>query len=341
MIKINNTGTYPIVIIPDYLKQASSSIIKFEEVYPNIKKPTSPSRKKNDDNKELKILAGGVGCGFILFMVIGLICLIFTSIFFDIKPETWKKYWYPTILTISIIGGLITIILGFKGNDIEEEKHKENYNNQNKIYLKNLEDYNKLYSIVMSDKYQHNERQKRKKVIFEENRKAIFKNLEILDDNAVKKGISEEFFHRFLITYSDYKVYKSIKYSYYYPDLILVKDNIVLILEIDEPYANDTKEPIHFDDVDKNRDEYFLNKNFVIIRFTEEQILNYTEECLEIINEIIECCIDLKSYEKSESFVKIETYKLSYQEAFDLAYNNSRKSVPEKIRRLEKKYFKN
>ena len=64
MININNTNTYPIVIIPDYIKQASSSIVKFEEIYPNIKRPSAPNRKKIGDDKELKILIGGIGCGF-------------------------------------------------------------------------------------------------------------------------------------------------------------------------------------------------------------------------------------------------------------------------------------
>lgn len=339
MININNTNTYPIVIIPDYIKQASSSKVKFEEVYPNIKRPSAPNRKKIDDDKELKILIGGIGCGFFFFMGFGLICLILTNIFFDIKPETWKSYWFPTILTISILIGISTIFAGFKGNNIEMKKSEEEYKKNYPIYLQNLKKYNDLVSNVNSEKFQYRERQKRKTLIFENNRKQIFNNLEILDDNAIKKGISEEFFHRFLVRYSDMTVYKSIKYSYYYPDLILVKNNVITILEIDEPYANETKEPIHFDNTDKNRDDYFISNNFIIIRFTEEQILNFTEECLNIINEIFECCTELKSYSKSDSFIKIETPKLSYQEAFDLAYSNSRKSVPDRIKRLEKKYL--
>ena len=339
MINFNNNNTYPIVIFPDYIKQASSSKVKFEEVYPNVKRPSAPNRKTIGDDKELKIIVRGIGCGFFFFAGIGFICLLITDIFFDIKPETWKSYWFPTILTISILFGILTIFVGFKGNDIEMKKSEVEYQKKYSIYLENLKKYNDLVSNVNSEKFQYRERHNRKTKIFENIRKQIFYNLEILEDNAIKKGISEEFFHRFLLKYSDIKVYKSIKYSYYYPDLILVKSNVVIVLEIDEPYTNDTKEPIHFDNTDKNRDDYFISKNFIVIRFTEEQILNYTEECLEIINEIIECCINLKSYSKSYSFTKIETPKLSYQEAFDLAYNDSRKSVPDKIKRLEKKYF--
>lgn len=337
MININNTDTYPVVLIPDYIKQASSSKVKFEEVYPNIKKPSEPYRKKVE-KKESDNLKGYVGCGCLTYFGIGIFCRILSSIL-DISENTYKTYWFPIIIVITIIVVVIMIYLGNKGEEFDNKKNYEEYKKNFQIYIENLKKYNELVSKVNTDKFQLIERHKRKIIIFEDNRKQIFKNLEILDDNAVKKGISEEFFHRFLLKYSDITVYKSIKYSYYYPDLILVKSNIVTILEIDEPYANDTKEPIHFDNTDKNRDDYFISKNFIIIRFTEEQILNYTEECLEIINEIIGCCIDLKSYSKSDSFTKIETTKLSYQEAFDLAYNNSRKSVPDKIKRLEKKYF--
>lgn len=338
MININNTNTYPIVIIPEYIKQASSSTIKFEEVYPNIKKPSEPHRKKNGDKKGSDILLGNLGCGCLTFFGIAITCRIISSIL-NISENAYKSYWFPIIILVTIVIWITFIYLGNKGAEIEDEKNSEEYKKKYQIYLENLKKHNELVGSVNSEKFQYRERHKRKTIIFENNRKQIFNNLEILEDNAIKKGISEEFFHRFLLRYSDITVYKSIKYSYYYPDLILVKNNIVTILEIDEPYVNDTKEPIHFDNIDKIRDDYFINNTFIIIRFTEEQILNYTEECLEIINEIIECCIDLKSYSKSVSFTKIETPKLSYQEAFDLAYNNSRKSVPDKIKRLEKKYF--
>jgi hypothetical protein len=336
---INNRDTYPIVIIPEYIIEASSTTIKFGEVYPNIKIPSAPILKKNLDDKELKIIGGGIGCGFFFYIGFGLLCLIITNIFLDIKPETWKSYWFPTILTISIVVGILTIFTGFKGNEIEIKKSEDEYQKNYPIYLENLKKYKDLVSNVNSEKFQYKERLKRKTKIFENIRKQIFNNLEILEDNAIKKGMSEEFFYKFLQKYSDITVYKSIKHSYYYPDLILVKSNIVTILEIDEPYVNDTKEPIHFDNSDKNRDDYFISKNFIIMRFTEEQILNYTEECLDVINEIFEYCTELKSFTKSDTFIKIETPKLSYQEAFDLAYNNSRKTVPDKIKRLEKKYL--
>jgi very-short-patch-repair endonuclease len=337
--QIQNINTYPRIITPNYIKYASNLVTKFEEVYPNVKKPSFPDRKKVDENNELKILGGGIGCGFLIYFVIGLTGLFISDLFLDISTETWKAYWFPTILIISIIGGIVAIIAGFKGIEQESKKSESEYKINYDKYLSDLKKYNNILSEVKSEGFQNKERQKRKKTIFEENKKQIFKRLEILDDNAVKKGVSEEFFYRFLLKYSDITVYKSIKYSFYFPDLLLVKNDLVIVLEIDEPYTLEKKEPIHFEDSDKIRDEFFVNNNFIVLRFTEEQVISYPEKCLHVINEIIESCFNLNLFKKSNSFLEIETIKWTHQEAFDLAYKNSRINVPERIQKLEVRYL--
>lgn len=51
-------------------------------------------------------------------------------------------------------------------------------------------------------------------------------------------------------------------------------------IEIDEPYVFHTGKPTHFQECpkDKQRNEFFLTKNWIVIRFAEEQVYKYPEE---------------------------------------------------------------
>jgi len=202
--EINNKGSYPKIITPNYLKDASNFEIRFDEIYPNIKKPYYTEFKTEDN--ELKIIGGGIGCGFFIFLGVGLFCLFLSSLI-NVSTETWKAYWYPTILSLGIIGGITTIILGFRDKE-KGRKRQEQLNRTNcEKYLIELEKYNNLLKSVLSIEFQNREKIRRCLKDTKNNKKSIFKSLEILEDGTVKKGITEEFFHKFLVSYSDFKVY--------------------------------------------------------------------------------------------------------------------------------------
>lgn len=333
--EINIKDSYPKIITPNYLKFASNSEIRFDEIYPNTKKPSFTNLKTEDN--DLKIVGAGIVNGFVIFTGVGFFCLFLTN-FISVSTETWKAYWVPPILLCGIIGGVRIIILGFmereKDHEIIRQGNKTNYDK----YIIELEKFNKLLKSVSSIEFQNKEKLKRCLKDSENNKKSIFKSLEILEDGTIKKGISEEFFHKFLVSYSDFRVYKSIKFSFYYPDLILVKNDLVIALEIDEPYSFDSKEPIHYENSDKGRDDYFVSCGFILIRFTEDQILSNTEKCLALINEVVTSCLDLKNYTKSLAYLQLEKKPWTHEEAFNFAYKNSRIGIPAQIQVLEKKY---
>lgn len=333
--EINITDKYPKIITPNYLKNVSNIQIRFEDIYPNLMRPTYNVATIEDN--ELKIIGGGIVFGFFIFAGVGLFCLFLTN-FIPVSSENWKAYWYPSILGSGIIGGILVIVLSLKEKKNERERKRTQDEENYKHYSSELEKYNKLVKGVLSNEFQEKEKEKRCLEDSESNRKSIFKSLEILEDEEIKKGVTEDFYYKFLVAYSHYKVYKSIKFSFYYPDLILLKNNLVIAIEIDEPYSFDSKEPIHYEDSDKARDNYFVNSGFILIRFTENQILTHPEECLELINEIVEYCLSLKKYSKTSTYAQIEEKVLTYEEAFDLAYNNSRNGIPVKIQRLKNKY---
>ncbi|MBC7554419.1 MAG: hypothetical protein H7257_10615 [Taibaiella sp.] len=81
----------------------------------------------------------------------------------------------------------------------------------------------------------------------------------------VKKGISEDFFYTYLKKISGFNIYTQYSYGYFYPDLIVVDNemNICINIEIDEPYSYEEKKPIHFDVQDTDRDNYLIENGFL------------------------------------------------------------------------------
>ena len=90
--------------------------------------------------------------------------------------------------------------------------------------------------------------------------------------------------------------------NFYYPDLLLVDNvsNLIIDIEIDEPYTyvgTDCKpKPLHYLDFDvelgdcndTGRDEFFTGTDILVVRFAEEQIVNYADDCLDLIKRIID-----------------------------------------------------
>ncbi|WP_396596293.1 hypothetical protein [Dokdonia sp. R86516] len=76
----------------------------------------------------------------------------------------------------------------------------------------------------------------------------------------------------------------------YEPDIAIIgysDYNIRIDIEIDEPYAGITRQPTHCTGDDVNRDNYFKNRGWIVIRFSEYQIHTQEKECLKYIAEII------------------------------------------------------
>ena len=87
----------------------------------------------------------------------------------------------------------------------------------------------------------------------------------------------------------------------YVPDFILIHDksNMIIDIEIDEPYVYST--PIHVDDSvsGKKRDDYFTSNNWFVIRFSERQVLQYPVNCCR------EIALLIKDYTGDNTFLDI------------------------------------
>ena len=73
----------------------------------------------------------------------------------------------------------------------------------------------------------------------------------------------------------------------YVPDFCFIHPtkSLKIDIEIDEPYTY--KKPIHYFGSDNRRNQYFVDKNWIVMRFSEQQVLTAPNECCREISEII------------------------------------------------------
>ena len=94
-------------------------------------------------------------------------------------------------------------------------------------------------------------------------------------------------------------------------------------IEIDEPYSLPDKKPIHYIGSDEYRNSFFSENGWFVIRFAEEQVAKYPEDCVKYVNDFISGiavgkmpiftnCVERWSF--SDAYGMSETnYRESYQ----------------------------
>lgn len=111
------------------------------------------------------------------------------------------------------------------------------------------------------------------------------------------RGDSEANFYSYLRKYFGKNIYTKLTLNIpnfhhpYSPDFTYIdrQTNLYIDIEIDEPYSYKDKKrkPIHYINLDVKRDRFFLERGWIVIRFSEEQIVCYPESCCKIIAETL------------------------------------------------------
>jgi very-short-patch-repair endonuclease len=107
-----------------------------------------------------------------------------------------------------------------------------------------------------------------------------------------RQGVSEEQFLRYLQCYfeevvqaAEFKI--SLSRRNYAADFIVLhsQSGIGIAVEVDEPYAGRSKKPTHCCDGDSDirRNQLFLEWNWIVIRFTEKQVVQAPLSCCKFI----------------------------------------------------------
>lgn len=112
-------------------------------------------------------------------------------------------------------------------------------------------------------------------------------------DTGARKGKSEAKFEQYLNRYFPRQIYTDLALRIpnfkrpYTADFTYIDKEIKLFIdiEIDEPYIYNTREPIHYIGYwkDKIRNDFFNNKGWIVIRFSEEQVVRYPDSCCKFI----------------------------------------------------------
>jgi hypothetical protein len=81
-------------------------------------------------------------------------------------------------------------------------------------------------------------------------------------------------------------------------EIHLKNHGLVIQIEIDEPYVGETGPPHHCVDAgnDTNRDKFFSNRGWIVIRFAEEQIVRQPKACIAFIAQKIRKLTGDKKY---------------------------------------------
>jgi hypothetical protein len=80
-------------------------------------------------------------------------------------------------------------------------------------------------------------------------------------------------------------------------------EKVFIDIEIDEPYIAGKDKPIHYGDIDDERNLFFTTHGWFVVRFAEEQIVRYPNKCIAFLESFIRYISD---YRTKETFTPID-----------------------------------
>lgn len=158
--------------------------------------------------------------------------------------------------------------------------------------------------------------------------------------SGARRGEAEALFGNYLSRYFSGKIHKGLTlkipdFDYpYTPDFAYIDKelNLYIDIEIDEPYVYPTGAPTHFVGAwkDSKRNRFFLAKQWIVIRFSEEQVICYPQSCCKTIVQVIAQVTENNSIlNQFASFTDLQLMKQwTESEAIDMAAKRVRNNYP-------------
>ena len=205
------------------------------------------------------------------------ILLFFVSIFMALSFAFLSPFWLVAIVWIVISMGIMVIL----STDMPHELSKKGYQN-----LPNTSTHVKPQSETM---------------LRSPNRLSQLRSL--LSDSVMlsvgignaQVGVSEKAFKQALQQIFP-NIVQGLQFQNpqhnipYAADFALIHESGLSIdIEVDEPYVGNTKQPHHCTNQgkDDSRNQFFLNGNWVVVRFSEKQVVLYPFSCCKVIASVI------------------------------------------------------
>ena len=267
--------TYPEVYYSERIKKVLNETPAFRP------QPQYPSRPENEGSCLAIILLYGGG----LFVLMGIINAI--------NGEDGAGYM--------VIGGIISIVISLVITNVSKKINERRFQNSSAMayYYSNLRRWeSERAETLTKDKLQMH-----RKTVYSKLPAFVYDTAVLSDiggrSSEVQLGASELDFQQKLQQSGFFQMHGPMHLNYYYhtyyPDIVVnsLDRKILFDIEIDEPYAFGTNEPIHYVDendtsIDDERNEAFTKHGFCIIRFSEEQVVRWPNECIKYITTIID-----------------------------------------------------
>lgn len=323
-----------------------------ENSYPKISLPTKyrqilvsdpplPAPPKEPDKPQEPIKptpSSGEGCmptGFVL-VFLGLMML---GLYFAANREDTGDLTFVSVC--GILGAIGILYFNYSSHNYDKKKYPERLRNYQldigkyntaikdyevfkKNYLQKLAQHNANIEVLMSPE---NVRRHRLGLLNKFNKEIT---PPMRRELVVTKGASENFFFNHLNkhfnTVYQNKVLNQDELNLF-PDFTYIndEDNLIIDIEIDEPYVGSNGNPIHHTESnDIWRDDYFNQHGWAVIRFTEEQVITQPYNCCQFIKIFIQQYLRLEIINKDKltrstvikpipTWTKEESHRLAYR----------------------------
>ena len=315
--------TYPNVLYP-------FSLLEINRLQPSLpEKPKEPKKPQEPYKPSEKYETGG---SFFWIFIIGLAALL---LLFVGKNLGGGSLLFFLLIAVTCIP--FGIYLTFD-NCKDKEKHYDEYpsklaryNTELKQYQQKKEEYEKSMIEYKNQCLKYEEDKKeilsttninlfRDKILHDRLKQGV---TPVSNEATQKKGISESYFYSLLTEYFGDKILINLSFSHngkiFFPDLIYWDKSINLIIdiEIDEPYVGYSGMPIHYvinrkdyysehistSTIDDDRDRTINNAGWIIVKFAEQQIFQNALGCIKLLNSIIENSKILNLYYNSQEIL--------------------------------------
>ncbi|MGB5770557.1 MAG: hypothetical protein WBM32_11920 [Crocosphaera sp.] len=292
--------TYPQIFYPPLLQ----SFLKQQQLtYPRYPKPQYPrSIWDIPVSSNLIYPVGGVG-----LFVLGFVAVI--------KGLSLSAISFGLFSWVGVIWGLQQFIRWWGRR--RKQYHQE-YQPQYDAQLKQWQRANKVRDRYLKNAHKHQEKQL-------ESRRQKLRHLlkgkveQATAESDAQKGVSETKFLEVLQS-----ILPTVKFGGEFPipnfshpysqDMVFIDQDtgLSINIEIDEPYEGKKKQPHHCldDDKDRKRNQFFTERNWVVVRFAEEQVVKNPQGCCRYLVEVIvNLNQDISLFKKVQEFPSLEPIK--------------------------------
>lgn len=273
-----SNGFYPVVLYPRLVSRfcAENPLPIREGVTPELIPPLPPRPPQFYERAYTWVLQGWLICVGVLVLtqwLLGLSLIAF-SLALGCSAMSGVAVWYYLCLCDS------QVEIRYKQRMAEYQQQLSEYENRYTRRLKLMAMSTQKNSLLLET------RQKKLK--------ALLKSCIQLPCNSsnAQQGVSEQQFFCYLLRYfptvcqgMEFQISdSSFRYS---ADFILYhqQSGLGVDIEVDEPYEGRTGEPHHCVDQgkDSRRNQFFIDNNWIVIRFSEKQVVQHPDSCCKVI----------------------------------------------------------